>query len=47
MTKQEKIALIERAITNIEVCRCCFSYDNNDFYYYPNAVNGKFILGQK
>ncbi|MBE7093987.1 MAG: hypothetical protein E7367_04780 [Clostridiales bacterium] len=47
MTKQEKLALIERAIANIEICCCYFSYDNNYFCYYPNAVNQKFILGQE
>jgi len=47
MKKQEKLNLIERAIRNVEICRCYFSYDNNYFYYYPNAVNEKFILGQE
>lgn len=47
MTNQEKLDLIERAIANIEICRCYFSYDENYFYYYPNAVNQKFILGQE
>ena len=47
MKKQEKLTLLERAIANIEICDCYFSYDKNCFYYYPNAVNEKFILGQE
>jgi len=47
MKKQEKLAIIERAIANIEICCCYFSYDDNCFCYYPNAVNEKFILGQE
>lgn len=47
MKKQEKITLLERAIANIELCDCYFSYNENYFCYYPNAVNGKFILGQE
>ena len=47
MNKREKINLLQRAIYSVELCRCCFSYDDNCFYYYPNAVNDKFILGQE
>ena len=47
MKRQEKIDIIEKAIKNTEICRCYFSYDENYFYYYPNAVNEKFILGQE
>lgn len=47
MKKQEKIDLIQRAIDETAICRCWFSYDQNYFYYYPNAVNDKFILGQE
>ena len=47
MKKQEKITLLERAIANIEICDCYFSYAENYFCYYPNAVNEKFILGQE
>jgi len=47
MKKQEKIGLIQRAIDETVICRCWFTYDRNYFYYYPNAVNGKFILGQE
>ena len=47
MKKQEKLALLERAIANIEICDCYFSYNENYFCYYPNAVNEKFILGQE
>ncbi len=47
MTKNEKIEIINRAILKIELCRCYFKYDENCFYYYPNAVNDKFILAQE
>ena len=46
MKKQEKIDLIQKAIQETEICRCYFTYDPNYFYYYPNAVNDKFIMGQ-
>lgn len=47
MRKNEKLNIIDRAIKNIELCRCYFSYDENYFYYYPHVVNDKFILGQE
>ncbi len=47
MKKQEKIELLQRGIDEIVICRCYFTYDQNYFYYYPNAVNDKFILGQE
>ena len=47
MKKQEKINLIQRAIQETVICRCYFVYDQNYFYYYPNAVNEKFFLGQE
>ena len=47
MKKQEKIELIQRGIRDTEICRCYFTYDENYFYYYPNEVNDKFILGQE
>lgn len=47
MKKQEKIDLIQRGIDETAICRCYFTYDANYFYYYPNAVNDKFILGQE
>lgn len=47
MKRQEKIELIQRGIRETAICRCYFTYDQNYFYYYPNAVNDKFILGQK
>ena len=47
MKKKEKIDLIQSAIDNTLICRCYFCYDENYFYYYPNAVNDKFILGQE
>ena len=47
MKKQEKIDLIQKAIQETVICRCYFVYDQNYFYYYPNAVNDKFFLGQE
>lgn len=46
MKKQEKIDLIKKGIDEKLICRCYFTYDEN-YYYYPNAVNDKFILGQE
>ena len=47
MKKQEKIDLLKRGIAEKEICRCYFSYHPGYFYYYyPNAVNEKFLLGQ-
>lgn len=47
MKKQEKIDLIQKGISETTLCRCYFTYDQNYFYYYPHAVNDKFILGQE
>ena len=47
MKKQEKIDLIKKGIDEKLICRCHFTYDENYYYYYPNAVNDKFILGQE
>ena len=47
MTKQEKLKILVQGIESVEICRCYFTYDNNYFYYYINAVNDKFILGQE
>ena len=47
MKKDEKISIIRTAIEHVDICRCYFQYDPDYFYYYPNAVNDKFILGQE
>jgi hypothetical protein len=47
MKKQDKLDLIQNAIENPQLCRCFFTYDDNYYYYYPNAVNEKFLLGQE
>ena len=47
MKKQDKLDLIQSAIENPQLCRCYFTYDENYYYYYPNAVNEKFLLGQE
>ena len=45
--KHEKLDVIKKAIENPQICRCYFTYDDVYFYYYPNAVNDKFLLGQE
>ena len=47
MKKQEKIDLIQRGIEERALCRFYFAYDQNYFYYYPLAINEKFVLGQE
>lgn len=47
MRKQEKLDIIQKAIEKPQICRCYFTYDDVYFYYYPNAVNEKFLLGQE
>ena len=47
MKKQEKIDLLRKGISERTICRCYFTYDRNYFYYYPNAVNATFFLGQE
>ena len=39
--------MIQKAISETEICRCYFTYDDSYYYYYPNAVNDKFFLGQE
>ena len=43
MKKRKKIEIITKAITEIGLCRCSFSYSEDFFYYYPNEVNKKFF----
>ncbi|MBO5129500.1 MAG: hypothetical protein J6B95_04040 [Oscillospiraceae bacterium] len=47
MKKQDKLNVIRQAIQRTEICRCWFTYDDNYYHYYPNAVNDKFLLGQE
>ena len=47
MKKQEKLDIINKCIVDTELCGCYFTYDENYYYYYLNAVNDKFILGQE
>ena len=47
MKKQEKLDIIRQAILTPAICRCAFPYESGYRYYYPNAVNDKFILGQE
>ena len=47
MKKQDKLDLIQSAIEKPQLCRCYFTYDDNCYYYYPNAVNEMFLLGQE
>ena len=47
MKNQEKLDVIQKGIDETLICRCHFTYDDNYRYYYPNAVNDKFMLGQE
>ena len=47
MKKQDKIDIIKSTIGQAQIVRFYFKYDQNYYYYYPNAVNEKFILGQE
>ena len=47
MKKQEKIDLIASCIGTSKIVRTYFRYDENYWYYYPNVVNERFILGQE
>ena len=47
MKKQEKIDLIALGIRKAQLLRMYFRYDENYFYYYPNAVNERLILAQE
>ncbi len=46
MKKQEKIDLIASCIGTSKIIRTYFKYDENYWYYYPNAANERFMLGQ-
>ena len=47
MTRQEKTHLIESCIGKKQLVRMFFKYEKPYWYYYPNAVNDQFILGQE
>ena len=47
MKKQEKIDVIQKGINETAICRCRFTYDSYYCFYYPHALNYKFILGQE
>ena len=47
MKKQEKIDLIALGIRKTQLLRMYFRYDENYFYYYPNAVNERLILRRR
>lgn len=47
MKKQEKLDIIGKAILEPAICRCFFADGSEHWYYYPNAVNDKFFLGQE
>lgn len=47
MKKQEKIETLQQGINKCLLCRCYFTYDDNYFYYYPHAVNERFMLGRE
>lgn len=47
MKKQEKIDIIASCIGTSKIIRTYFKYDENYWYYYPNAANERFMLGQE
>ena len=47
MKKQEKIDLIAAGIAKKQIVRVYYKYDDNYWYFYPNAVNERFMLGQE
>ena len=47
MKKTEMINLISSSIGTTKIMRMYFKYDEDYWYYYPNAVNERFVLGQE
>ena len=47
MKKQKKIDLIASGIGNEQLVRMYFKYDENYWYFYPNAVSERLMLGQE
>ena len=47
MKKQDKIDLIASGIGNEQLVRMYFKYDENYWYFYPNAVSERLMLGQE
>ena len=41
------ISLIFSSIGTTKIMRMYFKYDEDYWYYYPNAVNERFVLGQE
>ena len=47
MKKQDKINLIASSIGSKQIVRMYFKYDENYWYFYPNAVSERLMLGQE
>lgn len=47
MKKSKKLERLSRAMDEKKICRCYFTYDENYYYYYLNALTNKFLLGQE
>lgn len=47
MTKEQKIAILNECKDKTKIACVCFKYDKNRYYYYPNEINGSFLLAQE
>lgn len=47
MKKENKISILRECKDKTQMARVFFKYDPVYYYYYPNEVNDKFVLGQK
>ena len=47
MNKSEKIDILQNSLGTYNLCRCCFSYDENYWYFYILNYSEKLLLGIK
>ena len=47
MLKNQKIEILNECIKTPRNARVYFEFDPDYYYYYPNAANGKFFVGQE
>ena len=45
MNKSEKICILHNSQGTYNLCRCCFSYDDNYWYFYILNYSDKLLLG--
>ena len=45
MNKSEKICILHNSLGTYNLCRCCFSYDENYWYFYILNYSEKLLLG--